>query len=321
MTEKSTSLTRYAWLSIGAAVVTITMKTFAWRITGSVSLLSDAAETVVNLAAAILALCMLIVAARPPDSNHHFGHDKAEYFSAAVEGVLIFIAAVIIIYTAVDRLLHPQELESIGVGALVAVAAAAVNGVVGSILIMVGKKRRSPTLLADGKHLWTDVVTSVGVVIGILLVMVTGWQPLDSIVALIVGANIIVTGVRLVRDSTAALMDVTLPDSENTAIASTLAGFTTDDVHFHGLRTRVSARHRFAVVDMLVPGTWSVRRSHDLIEDVEAAVTKAFPDLQLQVHLEPKEDPRAYGDFAVEVPIPSTPPAQADDPSSADPLN
>ena len=307
MAQPRQNLTRYAWLSIAAAVVTITMKMVAWRVTGSVGLLSDAAESIVNLAAAMLALWMLSIAAKPPDENHHFGHDKAEYFSAAVEGVLIFIAAVLIIYSAVGRLLHPRELESVTVGVIISTLAAVVNGVVGMILIRAGRKHRSPTLVADGKHLWTDVVTSAGVVIAIILVLLTGWLLLDPIVALIVGANIIITGVRLIRDSTQGLMDVTLPEEENNAIAAILASFSNDDVRFHGLRTRLSGSQRFAVVDCLVPGSWTVKRSHDLIEEVQAALEEAYPGLQIQIHLEPIEDPRAYGDFEVEVPIPPTP--------------
>jgi len=301
------NLTRYAWLSIAAAVVTITMKMVAWQVTGSVGLLSDAAESLVNLAAAMLALWMLSIAAKPPDENHQFGHDKAEYFSAAVEGILIFIAAVLIIYSAVTRLLHPRELESVGVGVIISALAAVVNGVVGMILIRAGRKHRSPTLVADGKHLWTDVVTSAGVIVAIILVFVTKWTLLDPIVALVVGANIIITGVRLIRDSTQGLMDITLPEEENTAIAEILAGFTSDDVRFHGLRTRLSGSQRFAVVDMLVPGSWTVKHSHDLIEEVHAALEEAYPGLEIQIHLEPIEDPRAYGDFEVEVPIPPAP--------------
>ena len=307
MAQTRQNLTRYAWLSIAAAVVTIAMKMVAWQVTGSVGLLSDAAESIVNLAAAMLALWMLSIAAKPPDENHHFGHDKAEYFSAAVEGVLIFIAAVLIIYSAVGRLLHPRELESVSVGVIISALAAVVNGVVGMILIRAGKKHRSPTLVADGKHLWTDVVTSAGVIVAIILVFLTKWTLLDPIVALVVGANIIVTGVRLIRDSTQGLMDVTLPEEENNAIASILAGFTSDDVRFHGLRTRLSGSQRFAVVDMLVPGSWTVQRSHNLIEEVHSALEEAYPGLDIQIHLEPIEDPRAYGDFEVEVPIPDSP--------------
>ena len=283
------------------------MKVIAWQVTGSVGLLSDAAESVVNLAAAILALCMLSVAARPPDENHHFGHDKAEYFSAAVEGVLIFIAAVLIIISAVDRFFNPQPLGRLSTGVIISSLAAVVNGVVGMILIRAGRKHRSPTLVADGKHLWTDVVTSAGVVVAIILVWITGWVVLDPIIAMAVGVNIIVTGVKLVKDSTQGLMDVTLPDEENKALAQILAEFTNDDVSFHGLRTRSSGSQRFAVVDMLVPGQWSVKRGHDLLEEVGQKISQSFPGIELQIHMEPREDPRAYGDFEVEVPIPQNP--------------
>ena len=304
MVETRSSLTKYAWLSIAAALVTILLKVFAWRITGSVGLLSDAAESLVNLAAAILALAMLSVAARPPDDSHHFGHDKAEYFSAAIEGILIFVAAVLIIIAAVDRLLHPQPLESLSIGVIISAGASVINGLVGTVLVRAGRKNRSPTLIADGKHLWTDVITSIGVVAAIALVWLTGWTILDPIIALVVGLNITITGFKLIRDSTQGLMDSTLPEDENQAIAKTLAGFTNPDILFHGLRTRSSGSQRFAIVDILVPGEWTVRRSHDLIEEVEHALNDTFPGIQIQIHLEPKEDPRAYGDFEVEVPIP-----------------
>jgi cation diffusion facilitator family transporter len=298
------SLVGYAWLSIAAAVVTITLKLVAWRMTGSVGLLSDAAESLVNLAAAVLALFMLKVAARPPDHDHHFGHTKAEYFSAAVEGILIFVAAVLIIVSATGRLLDPQPLDNVDLGILMTVLASAVNGVVGVVLIRAGRRHRSITLVADGKHLWTDVVTSVGVIVGVLAVRLTGWLPLDPIVALLVGANIIFTGFKLVRDSTRGLMDETLPDEDNAAIAAVLSSFSRDQVLFHGLRTRVAGRSRFAAFDMLVPGDWTVRQGHDLIEEVEQAVREVLPDVELAVHLEPREDPRAYNDYAVEYPIP-----------------
>ena len=307
MSEQKASLTKYAWLSVGAAVTTIALKTIAWRITGSVGLLSDAAESLVNLAAAILALAMLRIAARPPDSDHHFGHDKAEYFSAAVEGILIFVAAAFIIVSAVERLIHPQPLQSLSVGIIISAIAAVINGAVGIILIRVGTKHRSPTLVADGRHLWTDVITTGGVIVAIALVWITKWEVLDPIVAILVGVNIIITGIRLIHESTRGLMDITLPDEENETIARILAGYSDTDVDFHGLRTRLSGRQRFAILDVLVPGEWTVRRSHDLIEEIEQKIKESFPEIEIQIHLEPKEDPRAYCDFNVEVPIPKDP--------------
>ncbi|MDR1807082.1 MAG: cation diffusion facilitator family transporter [Propionibacteriaceae bacterium] len=304
MTADHPPLTRYAWLSIAAAVVTITLKVVAWRLTDSVGLLSDAAESLVNLAAAILALAMLVIAARPPDDDHHYGHAKAEYFSAMVEGILIFVAAILIIVSAVDRLLHPRDLDQLDVGLVIATAASVVNGVVGTVLIRAGRRYRSVTLVADGKHLWTDVVTSVGVIVGVLLVLATGWTRLDPIVAILVGANIIWTGVKLIRESTGGLMDQTLGDADNQAIAAVLAGHTSEDVMFHGLRTRRSGRLRFTTFDMLVPGDWPVRQGHDLLEEVQHDVEAALPGLHVLIHLEPREDPRAYGDYEVEIPIP-----------------
>lgn len=299
------NLTKFAWLSIVAALSTIVLKVTAWRMTGSVGLLSDAAESLVNLAAAILALAMLTVAAKPPDENHQFGHTKAEYFSAAVEGIMIFIAAAIIIVTAVERLLHPAPLESLGIGIVISTGASVINGLIAMVLLRAGRKYRSPTLVADGKHLWTDVVTSIGVVVGILLVWLTNWGPLDPIVALLVGINIIITGAKLIGESTKALMDSTLSDEENAAIAAILADRTTNEVTFHGLRTRSAGRARFAIFDILVPGSWTVKRGHDLIEDVESEISAAFPEIQLTVHMEPREDPRAYNDFDIEIPIPA----------------
>jgi cation diffusion facilitator family transporter len=300
-------LTKFAWLSIAAAVVTIGLKTAAWWVTGSVGLLSDATESLVNLAAAVLALFVLRVAARPPDSTHHFGHAKAEYFSAAVEGVMIFIAAVIIVASAVRRLLNPQPLSDLGIGLIVAVAASVVNGVVGVILLRAGRRHRSITLTADGKHLWTDVVTTAGVLIGLGLVTLTGWEWLDPVVAILVGANIIWTGFRLIHGAGGGLMDRTLSAADNQTIAEALAQQTDDDVSFHGLRTRQSGRVRFATVDMLVPGNWTVRQSHDRLEEVQTAVKAVLPDLDVTVHLEPREDPRSYGEYPVEVPIPDDP--------------
>ena len=302
------SLTKFAWLSIAASVATITLKTGAWLITGSVGLLSDAAESVVNLVAAILALLMLRLAAQPPDEHHHFGHAKAEYFSAAVEGVLIFLAAVVIVVSATNRLLHPRPLDNVGLGLGISVVASLVNGGVGFLLIRAGRRHRSITLEADGKHLLTDVVTSVGVLIGVLLVKLTGWDRLDPIVAIAVGVNIIWTGFKLIRQSTGGLMDQTLSAADNQTIAAAIARHADADVLFHGLRTRQSGRLRFVTFDMLVPGDWTVRQGHDRLEEVQQAVCGALPDLQVTIHLEPREDPRSYDDYAVEVSLPPAEP-------------
>ena len=251
-------LTRFAWLSIAAALVTIALKTAAWRLTGSVGLLSDAAESVVNLVAAIVALIALRVSIKPPDKNHNFGHSKAEYFSAAIEGMMIFVAAGVIILTASDRFIHPQPLQNVGVGLAVSVVASLVNGGVSFVLLRAARKYRSMTLEADGKHLLTDVWTSVGVVVGVMLVWLTKWERLDAIVAFAVGVNILVTGWQLIAKSTAGLMDVSLPKEDNQAIRDILDRYAGPTLQFHALRTRESGHRRFMMCHMLVPGVMTV---------------------------------------------------------------
>lgn len=288
------NLTRFAWLAIAAAVATIALKVAAYLITGSVGLLSDAAESVVNLVAAFVALIVLHIAARPADDDHHFGHSKAEYFSAAVEGIMIFVAAVVIVVAAVRRFLAPQELEQVGVGLAISVVAAIVNGVVGMILIRAGRRHRSITLDADGRHLMTDVVTSVGVVVGVGLVVLTGWLRLDPIVAFLVGCNILWTGWHLVRRSVDGLMDHTMTAADNARLTEVLRGFASPDVSFHGIRSREAGAEKHVTMHVLVPGAWSVQRGHDLLEDVEDAVRAEFERIEVVTHLEPLEDPRSY---------------------------
>lgn len=297
------NLTRFAWMAIATAIATIMLKAVAWWVTGSVGLLSDTAESVVNLAAAIMALIALRVAARPADHNHQFGHSKAEYFSAAVEGQMILIAAVIIMWSAGHRFLNPQPLDNLSVGLVVSVAASVLNAAMAWVLIRAGRRYRSLTLSADGKHLLTDVWTSVGVVVGVVLVALTGIDRLDPIVAFAVGLNIIVTGAKLLQESAAGLMDTTMPVSEAQEIAAHLEQFVSDQVHLHGLRTRVSGHQRFAEVHVLVPGQWSVQQGHDVVEEIDASVRRSFEDLHLLCHLEALEDPRSYADFVSEVPI------------------
>lgn len=302
VTDRS-RLTRFAWLAIAAALVTIGLKTGAWLVTDSVGLLSDAAESVVNLVAAVGALIALRVAAAPADDSHHFGHAKAEYFSAAVEGAMIAVAALIIIWQAVLRLLDPRPLEDIGLGLAISIVASVVNGLVAVVLMRAGREHRSITLTADGKHLLTDVVTSVGVVVGVALVWLTGLDWLDPVIALLVAVNILWAGWGLINESTHGLMDHTMDEQDNVDIATTLERWTTDEVHFHGLRTRVAGHRSFAEVHVLVPGDWSVQRAHDLVEDVEAELHERFPDLAVSAHIEPREDPRAYGDYEAEIPV------------------
>lgn len=299
MTEAKTgtNLIKFAWLSIAAAVVTIVLKSSAWLITGSVGLLSDAAESLVNLAAAIMVLFVLKIAAMPADKNHHFGHTKAEYLSAAVEGVLILVAAIFIMYFAVQRLLNPQPLEQLGLGLLISVVAAIVNGVVALVLIRAGTRYNSITLRADGKHLMTDLVTSVGVLIGIGLVALTGWEWLDPLTAILVAANILWTGWTLLQESSEGLMDVSLPKGDNQRLREILADHSSDEIQFHAVRTRESGRWQFMEMHMLVPGGWSVQRGHDAMEDLIDVIHEEYPDLKISGHLEPIEDPRSYDDM------------------------
>jgi cation diffusion facilitator family transporter len=281
-------LTNFAWLSIAAAVLTITLKSSAFLLTGSVGLLSDAAESGVNLVAAVVALIALRVAARPADDNHNFGHGKAEYFSAGVEGVMIFVAAGFILVSSVQRFLHPAALDSIGLGLAISTAATAVNWAVGLLLLRAGTAHRSVTLSADGKHLITDVWTSAGVIVGVLLVGLTGWQRLDAIVAAIVGVNILVTGFALVSQSVTSLLDAALPAHDLALVNAVLDRMRTADLDFHNLRTRESGRHRFVSLTVLVPANWTVERGHAVADDVEVAIARDLPGTDVQTHLEPR---------------------------------
>lgn len=287
-------LTRYALLSIATAIVVIVMKLIAWRVSGSVGLLSDALESLVNLVAAVAAFFALRVVAKPADAEHNFGHAKAEYFSAVFEGVLIVAAAVAIIAAAVDRLMHPAELESVGIGLAISVAATVLNGGVAMILLRAGRRHRSMTLEADGKHLLTNVWTTVGVIVGVFLVAVTGWLPLDSIVAILVAVNILVVGGRLIWRSGDGLLDAALPADDLATINHVLDRFRSEEVQFHDLRTREAGHERFVQMHMLVPGGWSVERGHDLAERVEDELHAALDHLRVSIHMEPIGDPRAY---------------------------
>jgi cation diffusion facilitator family transporter len=297
-TVQTPSLTRWAWLSIAAAVTTIALKSGAYLITGSVGLLSDALESVVNLVAAVLALVAIRIAARPADDSHPYGHGKVEYFSAGAEGLMIVVAAVLIIWSAIQRLLDPQPLEALGIGLAITALATAVNLAVGLLVLRAGRRHRSITLVADGKHLLTDVWTSVGVLVGVGLVALTGWLPLDSLVAIAVAINILWTGYTLVWSSTKGLMDHAMPADEVARVRQALAGVAAghESVQFHALATREAGRQRFVSLHVLVPGEWSVARGHDLLEEVEGAVRESVPGAVVHTHLEPIEDPRSYED-------------------------
>lgn len=290
MNKNRAALTRFAWLSIGAALATIALKAGAYLLTGSVGLLSDAIESGINLIAAIMALWMLAIAARPPDESHLYGHSKAEYFSSTGEGILILFAAGGIVFAAINRLLHPLPLEQLGLGLGISLAAGLINFVVARILLTAGKKYRSITLEADAHHLMTDVWTSVGVLAGVGAVALTGWQVLDPLVALGVAANIVWTGIRLIRESVRGLMDASLPEREQQAVEAVLSRYRERGIRFHALRTRQAAARRFVSVHMLVPGDWTVHDAHHIAEDLEGDIRKELPDTIVFTHLEPVED-------------------------------
>ncbi len=289
-------LTRFAWISIGAAVSTMALKTLAYFLTGSVGLLSDALESLVNLAGALMALAMLTVAARPADEDHTYGHSKAEYFSSGVEGTLILIAAVSIIATAIPRLISPVPLEQVGLGLAVSVGASLINLIAAIILMQAGKKHNSITLQANSHHLMTDVWTSVGVLGGVSIVALTGWERLDPIVAFIVAGNIIWAGFRIVRESALGLMDTALPIEEQEILKKILEPYTEKGVQYHALRTRQSGSRRFASMHVLVPDTWTVFDGHQLLENIEADIRHALPSITVFTHLEPLNDPTSFED-------------------------
>jgi cation diffusion facilitator family transporter len=284
------SLTRFAWISIGASITTIALKSSAYLLTNSVGFLSDAVESVVNLVAGIMALAMLTVAARPPDDNHAYGHSKAEYFASTTEGILILVAAGGIIFTAIQRFFSPQPLEQLGIGLVISVAASLVNFAASRILLKAGKRENSITLEADAQHLMTDVWTSVGVISAIGIVALTGWQTLDPIIAILVGLNIVWTAYQLLRRSVAGLMDASLPEKEQKLIEAVMAKYREKGVIFHALRTRQSAARRFVSVHVLVPGAWTVHDAHHVAEDFEGDIRKELSEAIVQTHIEPVDD-------------------------------
>lgn len=279
---------------MAAAFATILLKAGAWLVTGSVGLLADAAESLVNLVAAAVALIVLKVAARPADANHNFGHTKAEYFSAAVEGVMIFVAAISIVVFALQRLVFPQPIESLGIGLMISMIASVLNGAVALVLLRAGKRHHSITLTADGKHLMTDVWTSVGVLVGIVLVWMSGWSWLDPVIAIAVGINILFTGYGLVKESTEGLMDASLPERDNERLRMILTRRAGAGIAFHQMRTRVSGARQFMDFHLLVPDDWSVKQGHDFLEDLSDEIVAEFPRMNVTGHIEPINDPRSY---------------------------
>ncbi|HQR46946.1 MAG TPA: cation diffusion facilitator family transporter [Thermoanaerobaculia bacterium] len=290
----------FALLSIVTAVATITLKLIAWKVTGSVGLLSDAMESFVNLLAAAVAFWALTVAQRPADPEHAFGHTKAEYLAAGFEGMAILAAAVAIAAAAVDRLFHPQPLERIGLGLAFSVGASVLNLAVALVLLRASKRLHSITLRADAWHLLTDVWTSAGVLAAIALVWTTGWSVLDPVVALLVAVNIVWTGLKLLHETGHGLLDRALNEEDQRKIDDVLDGFRSRGAEFHEVRTRAAGPRQFVQMHVLVPGSWTVQQGHDLLEEVEKAVAAVLPNGSVITHLEPLEDPASWDDAGLE---------------------
>ena len=302
------SLTRFAWLSIAAAILTIALKATAYLLTGSVGLLSDALESIVNLVGALVALAMLTVAARPADEDHAYGHSKAEYFASGVEGTLILLAAASIAVAAIPRLITPKPIEQVGLGLGVSVVASLVNLFVAQVLLRASKQHHSVTLEANGRHLMTDVWTSAGVLAGVGAVALTGWERLDPIVACLVAANIVWSGVGIVRKSVLGMMDTALPIEDQNKLQKALEPYVQNRVQYHALRTRQSAARQFVSLHVLVPGLWTVQRGHRLLESIEADIRHALPSATVFTHLEPLNDTASWDDMSLdrtETPVPA----------------
>jgi cation diffusion facilitator family transporter len=307
MNAPQKSLTFYGWLSIAAALSTIALKSYAYWLTDSIGLLSDAMESVINLVAAVIMLTALHISARPPDDGHPYGHEKIEYFSSGAEGIMILFAAICIAMTAWERLYNPQPLQQLDVGIAISVLASLINLVVAKVLISAGKRNRSITLESDGKHLMTDVWTTVGILIGIAVIFVAnsfeesvnvakqlglnGWEILDPIIAIFVAINIVWVGLQLIRRTISGLMDAALAENEQAAIVEILEQFVaSNSIDYHALRTRCAGARRFMSVHILVPGNWTVQKGHDVVESIEQRITTLFDNIDIDIHLEPIED-------------------------------
>jgi len=293
---KKNTLENYSLLSIGAALLTIVLKLFAFLLTNSVGLLSDALESLVNLVAALVTFFMIRLAQKPPDEDHHYGHGKAEYVSSIAEGLFILLAAILIIVSAINRILHPIVLPQAGLGLFLSVVASLINGTVGVVMLRAGKKHHSLALEADGHHLMTDVWTTVGVLGGLIVVYVTKLYILDPVIAIIAGINIIFTGVSIVQRSFAGFMDSAIDKGYLDGIQSIFRTYISQGLAFHVLRTRQAGSRKFISFHVLVPGVWSVQKAHSVVEEIEMKVRTLVPFATVTTHIEPIEDPNAWND-------------------------
>ena len=292
--QAAPSLTRYAWWSVLTAVATIALKSGAYLLTGSVALLSDAAESLVNLTAAIFALIALRFAHRPADETHPFGHGRAEYFSSGFEGAMILVAAVGILLSAWERLQHPQGLEALDIGILISIAAAILNGGMALTLLRAGRRFQSITLEADGRHLMTDVWTTVAILLGLGGLALTGWLWLDSVIAMLAALNIVSSGVTLIRRSLSGLLGVALPVEERQLVEAILEKYRRQGIQFHDLRARIAGSHRLITLHVLVPGDMAVQQAHELMENIEGDIRARLQNLLVVTHVEPLDDPASF---------------------------
>lgn len=294
-------LKRFALLSIAIALITMGLKLIAYLLTDSVGLLSDAIESLVNLAGALMAFWMLTIAARPEDRDHSHGHSKAEYFSSGTEGTLILVAAIAILIAAIERFNTPRPLEEVGLGLAVSSFASLLNLGTALLLLRAGRHYRSITLEANGKHLMADVWTTGGVLVGVGLVSLTGWNPLDPIIACVVALNIVRIGITIVRQSVLGLMDTSLPPEEETVIQRILETYAErDGIQFHAFRTRQAGARKFISFHVLVPGSWTVHQGHGLLEQIEADIRNILPESTLLTHLESLDDPSSWADVTLD---------------------
>lgn len=294
------SLARFVWLSLVAAAVTLALKLGAWRMTGSVGMLSDALETLANFGAAWVALLMLKISARPADDDHAYGHTKAEYFAVGTEGLLIVAAAAGILKSAWEHFWDPKPLEELGWGIGLTMAASAVNGVVAAVLFRAGRQHDSVALRADAEHLMTDVWTSVVVVSAVVLVGATGWLWLDPLLGAVLSLHVFWAGGKLLNQACGGLMDVGLPREELAAVRDVLERAKKEGIHYHALRTRRAGARRFMSVHLLVPGAWTVETAHTKAEEIESLLRERVPRLTIVTHLEPLEDPVSYHDVELD---------------------
>ncbi|AYE88226.1 MULTISPECIES: cation diffusion facilitator family transporter [Rhodobacterales] len=294
------SALKLAFGSLVVGSIVLALKTLAWLMTGSVALLSDALESTVNLATAFAALVAIRIAARPPDANHPFGHHKAEFFSAVLEGVMIIVAAIFILREAYEGFLSPRALGAPIEGLLVNGTATMLNAMWAFVLVRRGRLLKSPALVADGRHLWTDVFTSAGVAMGVLLALATGWWVLDPLMAALVAINIIWSGSRVVKESLSGLMDEAVPEEILASIREAISIEAAGAVEAHDLRTRHAGSATFVEFHLVVPSEMTVFDAHEICDRVEVGIAKAVPDARITIHVEPEHKSKRTGIVVLE---------------------